>query len=58
MATVIKKDGSMATAIPANGRTFTAEELRTFGELGFVVMGSAREMGREDRAERMEGNKQ
>jgi hypothetical protein len=55
MAIVIKRDGSQQLVQPANGRTFSQQEIEMYGSLGWVLMGTGEEMDRETRPEKMEG---
>jgi hypothetical protein len=54
MAIIIKQDGSQHPAVPANHVNFSQEELTTYGSLGWVVVGNATEMARENRSATME----
>ncbi len=54
MAVVIKRDGSTAPVRPANVVQFSQEEIEMYASLGWVLMGTAVEMAREDRPERIE----
>jgi hypothetical protein len=55
MAILIKQDGSQQLVQPANGRVFSQEEIQMYGDLGWVLMGTADEMQTfETRPARME----
>jgi hypothetical protein len=58
MAIIIKRDGSQHYGLPANRVTFSQEELVLFGSLGWIVVGNAIEMSRENRPAEMEGVQQ
>lgn len=49
MAILIKQDGSQQPVQPANGRVFSQEEIQMYGDLGWVLMGAAEEMDRDNR---------
>ena len=56
MAILIKRDGSQQLVQPADGRVFSQEEIQMYGDLGWVLMGTAEEMQTvETRPARMEG---
>ena len=44
MAILIKRDGSQQLVQPADGRVFSQEEIQMYGDLGWVLMGTAEEM--------------
>jgi hypothetical protein len=54
MAILIKQDGSQQLIQPANGVVFSQEEIQTYGDLGWVLMGTSEEMDRENRPARIE----
>ncbi|MGH9699247.1 MAG: hypothetical protein ACRD52_07245 [Candidatus Acidiferrales bacterium] len=58
MAIIIKQDGSQQPVVPANHVTFSQEEIAMFGSLGWVLMGSATELSRENRTAKMESERQ
>jgi hypothetical protein len=55
MAILIKQDGSQQLVRPANGVIFSQEEIQMYGDLGWVLMGTADEMDREDRPAKIGG---
>jgi hypothetical protein len=56
MAILIKQDGSQQLVSPANGVVFSQQEIEMYGDLGWVLMGTGREMGTpETRPAEMEG---
>jgi hypothetical protein len=55
MAILIARDGSQQLVQPANGITFSWEEIVMYGNLGYVLLGNAREMDRGTRPEKIEG---
>ncbi|MBZ5659876.1 MAG: hypothetical protein LAO08_05655 [Acidobacteriia bacterium] len=58
MAILIKQDGSKQFVQPANGRVFSPEEIRMYGDLGWVLMGNSEETDRENRPANIEAVRQ
>ena len=49
MAILIKQDGSQHLVQPANGVVFSQEEIELYASLGWVLMGTCKEMDRDNR---------
>ena len=58
MAILIKQDGNQQLVQAANGRVFSQEEIQMYGDLGWVLMGTAEEINRENRRENIEAVQQ